>query len=414
MKTSIDISPKISPFEEAIERFVESIDSLIFSYSPIQDLLTSKLKELHKKRGDFLKKHGKVLKKTENMTTYELPINKTKEAKKLKNNFTIAEKTLKTSPETFLVTLVANYDAFLSQLLRIHYLFHPEEIENSKKTITQKEVFSFRNLDDIKDFLIKREVSDVLMKSHARQLSFIEEKLNIKTSEAVPSPEKFIELTQRRHLFVHNGGIISDLYLSNCSEAGVNISGLKSGDMITVTSSYLLDAFNFFYDIGVKIGVLFWEKQLGQNIDDAASYLLGIAYNLIDNKKYEMAIDVLSFLLNDSNKNCDSGIKSYLILNLAQAHKWKGDEKSCLEVLNRNSLLEDDPIIKIANFCLRNDFEKAAGCIPLLLNNKHFPANYNDWPIFQEFIKTPEFLKSCKSTYGSEFMKTISKDTMES
>jgi hypothetical protein len=114
----------------------------------------------------------------------------------------------------FIVSLVSQYDVFLSALVRCLFIAQPGLIQSSKKTFEVSEILAFGSMQEAKDAIADEEIESLLRESHHEQFSWLERRFNIQTlRKDLRSWPNFVEITQRRNLFVHSDGRISKQYL---------------------------------------------------------------------------------------------------------------------------------------------------------------------------------------------------------
>ena len=111
-------------------------------------------------------------------------------------------------PETFLVALVSQYDAFLGGLVRALMAGRPEVAKGSSTSLTFAELATFDSIEAAREFVIAAEVEALLRQSHSEQFNGLEEKFGVKLRKDLLEWPDFIELTERRNLFVHARGVV--------------------------------------------------------------------------------------------------------------------------------------------------------------------------------------------------------------
>ena len=99
-------------------------------------------------------------------------------------------------------------------------------------------------LDNAKKYVLEKEIESVLRKSHAEQFSWMESKFSLPLRQGLEIWPKFIEITERRNLYVHTGGIVSSQYLKICKENGLLLPNTKVGDEISIEPDYFRHAYN--------------------------------------------------------------------------------------------------------------------------------------------------------------------------
>lgn len=90
--------------------------------------------------------------------------------------------------------------------------------------------------------------------SHQEQFDWLAKELSISTLTKFKDWPNFIEITQRRNLFVHTNGIVSNQYLTTCNKYKVdNIENINKGDKLNVDRAYFERTYEIFYEIGIKL-----------------------------------------------------------------------------------------------------------------------------------------------------------------
>jgi hypothetical protein len=145
---------------------------------------------------------------------------------------------LKTIPRSYLMTLISHYDAFLGQLIKLILLAKPELLTASEKNLSLAQLIEFGSIENAKDFILEKEIEGVLRKSHAEQFSWMESKFSIPLRQGLDIWSDFIEITERRNLYVHTGGIVSNQYLKTCKENGVQLTDVTIGDELSTSPQY--------------------------------------------------------------------------------------------------------------------------------------------------------------------------------
>lgn len=310
-------------------------------------------------------------------------------------------------PRSFLVSMVSQYDAYLGRLLRALFFSKPEILNSFESKHTFFEVSKYESIDAFAEGVISKEVETVLRKSHAEQFSYLESKFGLKLRTDLGVWPDFIELTERRNLFVHADGIVSGIYIANCKEHNVPVTEVKEGDVLGVPHDYFQKSYKTLYEIGVKLGQVLWRKVLPHQAESADRNLISISFDLIERGENDLACRILSSALKYFEFHSDWN-KYALIINCAQAHKWAEREEECREILEEHDWSAKGDDFKIANAVLCENWEEAikimrrigsSGCVE--------DINYRDWPLFKEFRKKSEFLQAYLEIFKCEFQDNI-------
>jgi hypothetical protein len=145
----------------------------------------------------------------------------------------------------------------------------------------------------------------------------------------------------------------------------------------------------------------------------AENHLAKVSYDLIVAEQYSPVINVLEFSLQPVMKFTQDKVRLVCTINLAQAHKWRGDAAKCEKILKDRdwSAASDDFLLAVAVLEERNSdaakFMRKIG--PKGTPNKD---DYDSWPLFKNFRETQEFVRAYTDNFGTNTkVQEISKKT---
>ena len=399
-KEEVSIGHELENFFKKIEGLAESL--------PIAKMTLEKAKEdIEKRYIEFLKKHAEGIEDVgEGFKKFILDKRHgpaAKKYKRLKESFEIGDLIF---PQTFVVALVSQYDFFLGRLIRCLFLLRPELLNETEKQISISQLYEFGNIERIKEFVLEKKVENVLRDSHADQFAWLEKKFNVelRKNSTVLWPD-FIELTERRNLFVHCDGVISSQYIDVCKKNGVQFEQEpKVGEKLEDPAKYFATSFECILEIGLKLGQVLWRSQHPSQLEEADKNLAKISLELIVIGRYSLAIKMLDFACLPPIKHFNDDLKRILIINRAQAYKWFGDAEKCKTILQEHDWSASSLKFRFALAVLQDDFEVAAD-----LMKKIGPAgevreiDYFEWPLFKTFRQSEVFSNTFKEVFGKAF-----------
>jgi len=321
------------------------------------------------------------------------------------SNFQIASSIL---AKSFIVSLISQFDVHLSRLIRTMFHVKPEKLNSSEKTLTFAKLIEFNNIEAAREHIIEKEIETVLRKSHSEQFKWLEEKLSINTLRDLPAWSDFIEITERRNLFVHTDGIISSQYIDVCQQNKVifNKEG-NVGNRIGVDNKYFENACKCILEIGIKLTHVMWRKLQQSQRKEADASLNNTCVDLIANEEYDLANILLDFALTDRiKKDSTEKIKLMFLINKAQALKWNGKESEARKILEIDWSASGNEF-KLCRAVLLDDFEEAAKIMLRIGKDEETMAkiHYQDWPVFKEFRKSDKFLEAYTKVFEEPFFK---------
>jgi hypothetical protein len=396
-------------FSNEIAEFASSVDSLLNTFPDVSKTVSERTQKNTANFSNYLKIHGKKVSESNGQTTYHLTSSHAAEARKLRQ---AADKSIKAAvliQRGFLITLISQYDAFLGRLIRLSLLSHPGRLNSSDRQISFKELLEMSSIDEAREALIDREVDAVIRKSHDDQLDWLSKTYRISLDTHIEERADFVEIAQRRHLFVHCDGRVSAQYIVKCKTIGLALpSGVSVGSQLEVTQEYLQQAFESVYAVGVKLGVVLWLK-LHPEANGAVNQCINeLALPLIVEERYKLATNLLSFGLEQPRDGSNDKHHRYQVMNLAQAYKWWGKPDECLALLNKHDWSSCDDTIQLGLRCLHDNFADAVRISKKLVHDETFSVDhYRQWPIFRAYINSDEFLAFFKESYGKDFAQEI-------
>lgn len=346
-----------SPFGGEVYRFVAHIEGLRETITPLMVTANLAHRWASYRFNQFLEKHGELTESTDSHKSYRIAPDGFRPMQKHITNVQSTAVACNVLPNSLLVSIVSQFDAYLGRLVRAMILTKSEILNSSEKTITCSQLMSFGNIDAAKEYLIEKEIESVLRKSHSEHFLWLEARLGIPLRKELPSWGRFIEITERRNLFVHCDGIISHQYLAVCRENESPLpEEIKVGDQLGVPPQYYKEACDCIAELGVKLGHVIWRKLAPQEMKEADSNLNEIGVQLIAKENYRLASILFEFAANVLKKHSSERSGLTFLVNLAQAYKWLGDQDKCRKLLDQIDWSAKGDDFKIVVQALRDEF----------------------------------------------------------
>jgi hypothetical protein len=307
-------------------------------------------------------------------------------------------------PEMALVTLISVYDAYLGRLVRGLLTAKPEVLNASKRQLTYAQLTEFDSLEAAREYLIETEIESLLRENHASHFDWLEARLGIPLRRDLPSWPCFIEITERRNLFVHANGVVGAQYLSVCRKHGADPGPETAvGQRLRVPPNYFKTACDCITEIGVKLGQVVWRKILPGELEAADQALIGTTYELLTLREYRLAETLLEFATGLPRHSSAECLLIYKV-NLAIAYSWQKREKECSDLLDGVDWTALADKFQLAEAVLRRDNKRAALIMRRIgKSSEPSKADYRDWPLFRGFRKTEEFREAFQVIFGEPF-----------
>lgn len=414
-KLVVDKEKEMNPFLQEIadnlSRFLENISCLKDTYEDSERTLLNQKKGAEKQFHDLIKNFP-INEETGEM---DIPVKHYREYQKRERHKKRTERALTLVPQSYLVSLVSLYDQFYAGMVRLIYRIEPEKLKESKKTFTYKDLCEYQQVQEVRIEIIEDVVDKLMRDSHVKQFEWLAEAMGVSTLKGFKEWPAFVELTERRNLFVHSDGIVSQQYINVCNSEKAYDKNVTKGSQLAVDKDYFEKSFKTLYVVGIKLTQMLahtvYDKQYPNEYSDMDKILISNVYELIAEEMYDVAISVSEFAHDDRylGTKHNANDKCYILLNFAQAYKWNGQDDKCKELLGSADCTIWKDELLIPKFTLEDDFEtvyhkmRTVGKSSSVLT----PENYRQWPIFKKIREEEEFAKVFKDIFGEDLETNI-------
>lgn len=397
------INPLLQENFDNLSQFLDRLKCLneIFAYNEV--MLNIHQRNMQKKWDEFIKENGGP----DASGKIVVPDAKQRTYKSIERNLNRAKQAHVLIPPSYLVSLISLFDTFYSGLVRNIYNLCPNKLRDSELQFCYRDLQGLDSIREVKRIIVDKKIEDLLRGSHAEQFKWLADALGVKTLTKFEDWSKFIELTERRNLFVHTNGIVSSQYNTICKKNHSFEVDIPVGTQLKINSSYFSDACDILAKIAVMLSQMLartlYLKQFPDDILQIDNNLIYIVFDFILEKKYNVAIAVSNFALDTKFKHKDND-RYFIILNLAQSLKWNGQKDECFRLLSEQDCTAWKTELLIPKYALEEKFEEAyESMIELGGNNKVLTASaYREWPIFQQIRNEKKFSETFQTVFGEE------------
>lgn len=403
MKGNNQQNPNEALLREVMEQYVSQLNSQRESFPIIMNSLAMKVKVCASKIDKFIKDNNVQIDESDDtMDKMMIPIQHYHKVRLLQCDLDNSLTALKLIPKNIVVALVSIYDAYVGNLLKILYRVKPELLNSCNKDISYTDILQFNSIDEIKERFIEKEVECVLRDSHFAQLEWLSKKFGIKLTEGFAHLKDFIEITERRNLFVHADGKVNRQYMSICQKHGIPIGNMKIGDEMPVTVKYVWYCYDILFETGIKLGQVLWRKiKIGLDVCD--EQLQDVTYDLIKGKQYTLASVLLDFATAKNIKHIDKEMELVFFVNKALSYYLQGKQDETTHIVMSIDWSAYDNKYKLAKEVLLENNEAAAIIMKKIGKDETFISHYRTWPLFQKFRETEIFKKTYQEIYDIDF-----------
>lgn len=322
-----------SGIKTEIEKFVKTADSLVCTAPLALWALEAAHRGAYKEYTSFFQTKCVNIRKAGSNTVADVPPSLAHEYIVVQRRLDRSSIAARVIGNSSAVSLVSQYDSFLGGLLRTFFRLRPELLNASERTLTLKELQTFESISAAREFIVEKEVEAVIRKSHVEQFEWMESRFDISLRKGLNVWPTFVEVTERRNLLVHCGGIVSSHYLSVCRQHDVDCGLATVGTELTVSRAYLAQAFECLVEVGVKLAHVLWRKLVPSEREEADNSLNLFCLDLMNQNRHALAKKLLDFATCVLKKWSSEVTRLLFVVNRAQAHKWLNEEGTCQKIL---------------------------------------------------------------------------------
>ncbi len=403
---------------EIVDRYIHKLVALheVFPYQmTMAAAVAHKSAEKHKK---FLDENAEKIGEDGETTSYKLDSKSFGRSSRLGRRSDRSKTVLDLLPRNFVVSYVSEYDSFLGQLITQILKFKPEIVDSKDKSISLSDLVNLGSVEAARDKIFYKEVESILRSSHADQFSWMEKAFSMTLTKGLDSWPLFIELTERRNLFVHCDGVVSEQYLNVCKKHNFSVSSdIIVGNRLQAEKKYLRQAHEVLYEIGIKLSQVLWRKLSPDDIVKAESSLSHFTYELLIEENYKLAKNLLDFACCTLKRWNSEGTRLVYVVNRALAYKFSGDNEKCISILDGEdwSACRDNYNLCVA--VLREEFDLAKTLMLRIgASGSVSEIDYIEWPCFKHFRTTDQFIDAFTEVFGKAptTIEQLDNDELES
>jgi len=279
---------------------------------------------------------------------------------------------------SLLTQAVGGFEVFIAGLATRYYVEHPSALDQSEGTFTLADIRTFVDVDDAADELIARRVSALMRGSLDDWAVWFKKHCNADFEALAMDWEAVREVFQRRHIMMHNGGLISRQYLAHVKSEGTP-PGI--GQRLPVTVEYLEDALDQLDVLGTAIGVMAWGTWYPSHRNASSAALLQRTFDLMLDERWG-AVDVLA--KRAKPLKCDAAIAEPIRCNGWHSRSVVYGPGSVRNEVSKWDTSALAGRFRLVQAVLLEDFERALDMVPKLVQAEEVtPGELHHWPILE-------------------------------
>ena len=230
--------------------------------------------------------------------------------------------------------MFCEFDAFMGSLLKTIYTRNENLLKGISREITLSDLLQYENIDAAKRAMLDKEIETFRRDSYVEQFVQLEKKFGL-TLRKFPEWGEFVELTQRRNIFTHNDGMISDQYVLVCEREGWKFGERpKLGDTLQVDIQYFARSLQVLSKVGFMLTHTLWAKVFPREEGDMHQSVNDCLYSALEAKRWKTAAEFGEFALSDPmRKNVTEIDLRIRVVNWAIALKFSDRDAAAKKLL---------------------------------------------------------------------------------
>ncbi len=353
----------------------------------------------------FIKEKCTDIKENENGMQFAVPLVYLKKFKILQDNEDKYDRAFSIINKSVIVTLVSQFDKYISDTIKYMLTLKPNLLNDSCKQISYTELIKYKTIEEYQSAIINEEIDAVMRGSHIKQLEWISKKINGSIKDDKELISKFVELTERRNLYVHTNGIVSSQYINTCIQEGFTFKQCPNiGDELYTDPDYFYDSVFVLIEIAGKITSFIIKKLHPENIEIGKNLLITYIYDNLEYKNYNIVRNLIKYLKIYSKLNriedmivSINNIITYYLLNKDEEVKKQIDKLDWSDCSDK---------FLLAKAVLQKDWVLSSKIMRKIGNTDELPQIfYHEWPLFELFRDTKEFKDAYKEVFKCDYDK---------
>ncbi len=208
---------------------------------------------------------------------------------------------------SLLTQAISAFEVLVSGIVTRFYVEHQNALGTDAQEFSLADLRTFEDIDDAADALIALRVSSLMFGGLDDWAAWFKKNEGDELSELAMDWSRVVEAFQRRHVVIHNGGLVSRQYV-----ARVRGTDAKLGERLVIDQEYLASVFDELDVLGTLIAVRAWGKWTPAEREESAGTLLQRSYELMLGKHWAAAASLCD---GASSFSCSAAQKEALRVN---------------------------------------------------------------------------------------------------
>ncbi len=274
--------------------------------------------------------------------------------------------------DSALVSLVSSAEFLVSQLLHTHFEKYPEAADVEKGQVSIAEMRVLGDLDEAIRHKIDEKIEEKLHSFPTKLLEFVKKQIGYDGVSLKEEKHELVEIFQRRHVIVHNGGLVSSKYVLNVADQLRD--HVTVGEPLQITREYLETAIDRVRRCFLLFAVGMWKHVLPHDVG-AFALLDTLLDDIADEHCWRTTELLCEFMLHDKCMP-DEG-KWWQRLGYWLALKYQGRFEEVKRDVEASDCSKIPPqiippeLFELAKYSLLDDVQRVLELVPDCLHKKY-------------------------------------------
>lgn len=309
--------------------------------------------------------------------------------------------------ETQFVECITRFDVFLLNFMRKCFYAYPDRFGKQERSIQLSDLKELKSIDELKYKIIDDELEKIFRDSHKEQLNYINKTFRIDFMKAAPSLySRFIEITERRNLYIHCNGQVSAQYIRVCKQENAKLASIQVKDKLPISLDYFIDSNGVVLSFAIIIAFSMWLKLNKKDENDACDSIISICNRLLKQERPQIVIDILTYVIAKSKElQIQHKFVNKFYMYLLRAYTKIEDKASFEKILDETDFSDVNLSIQLALFVVQGKYEEAFGVLEEINANERIlpKSQLAKSEIFSDLIMQDEFANVYRRIYNEDF-----------
>jgi hypothetical protein len=281
---------------------------------------------------------------------------------------------------SLLIAAVSDFEVVFSSLAAFFYHLRPEALRSQDTKVSWQEIEFYNSIEELRNRFIDDRVDRLMRDGLDEWIKWLDRQLKIQFDELTIDRHMTHELFQRRHIIVHNGGLVSPQY-----RAKVNwLSDPPAiGAALGVSREYLSAAIDELATLGASLTHLVMRKLCPDSSQQIAVDEDGLllTFHLLNERQWKPTQKVSSIILPEMTQQYN---RTATQVNEWIARKRLAGLQDVADEVKQWDVSALDKVFRLAQLALLDDQQAVVLARELMTSGELTADQVNTWPLFEE------------------------------